>query len=237
VKTLLRYGLALSLVAVLPLVVRAGGCGYLSNYSYGYNSYYTPYYKTVYYAEIVPTPVALFQFVAPAVTTTTVTTQTTAAAVGVSGVAGSSVAGAAVAAPAATGAVAQTSMVSDAQIRLLAVELAKALKGDTGPAAAPPPKPADKPQSAAPSQQERLVLEYKAAAIAASKCMSCHTQGSEKGKVFLFNTQGSYGPNVDYAKISEVLESDRMPMGKDAHKCTPEEKTIFRQLKEATKSG
>ena len=90
-KRFIRTGTILALCAIGSLLATstayASGCGQaLVNYART-NTYQANYavQRTVYYAEVVPTYVTLFQFVQPAVTTTTVTQQTTA--VGVTGAA------------------------------------------------------------------------------------------------------------------------------------------------------
>lgn len=240
-KRVFKIGVWLSLVAVaiisLSSPAQAGGCGqYFSNYG-GY-SYYTPSYYpasytyNTYYAAVVPTPVALFQFVQPAVASTTVTqtttqTQTQQAAAALVGVT-----------TGATGTTAQTSLISDAQLERLATIMAdrivRGLKApDTPPPtyskppAVPPVPPMPKEEAkAAPKNNAAIV--YQAAAIAATSCMECHTKGSEKGKVVLFDEQARFGPSVSPAEIYKAVADDSMPHGKQ-QKLTTDQKAILKR--------
>lgn len=253
-RRFLKAGTALSLVAVAMLLLTsaapASGCGRaLVNYAatYNANGYQATYQQQTYYAQaayaqVIPVAVHLFQFVeTPKTTVTTVTQQTTqaSAVTGVSGVIG----GGGLNTAAAT---APTSLLSDAQVLLLARELARQLKAaDDQPQPQPaPPQPRKAEPVPAPMKKEegkptgaasgsndplaRIKLSYQVAALSASRCMECHTQGSEKGKVVLFNDKAQYGPNVDAQKIYEAVREDHMPL--KGAKLTDAEKDVYRLL-------
>lgn len=228
-------GMLLAVAVMIATPAYAGGCGQLlTNYARNYQTqnYQAQNYQQTYYAQVVAVPVALFQFVQPPVTTVTqTTTQTTAQTTAASGAVVQSQGTVGTSAP-------PQSLLSDAQVRLLAAEIVKGLK--EAPPEMPPPERVAPPKNPAPMKKEgvntsqavpaasKLVLSYQVAAISASRCMECHTQGSEKGKVALFNTDGQYGPNVTPSKLYEAVRDDHMPdKGK---KLTSEEKDVFRQL-------
>jgi len=241
-----NVGLALVCLAVLALALPApaGNCyhAYSSSYypSY-YSSYYAPSYypsyyypKTVYVAEVIPQPVALFQFVTPQVTTTTVTQQTQTAALGVSS---AGVATTQAGAPQTATRQGDCSMLTDAQVERLALIIAKAVSATQQGAApsrsaepAPPPKPNPPPAKPESADVAKVKNAYKVAAIAADKCIQCHTKGSEKGKIYLFDEQARFGPNCTPEQMWKAVKDDDMPKGPPEHKLSAAEKEVFKQF-------
>jgi len=259
-KRVFRVGLWLSLMALCVMAFSSpvqAGCNYSSYGSYGsyYPSYYYPpsYTYNTYYAAVVPTPVALFQFVAPAAAATTVTQQTTTTqttqqqqAAAVLGVATGVT---------ATTTASQASLISDAQLERLAVVMAdRIVLSLKGPAPkekeyAPPPEkelpknngakppPSSMPREGASnvSPQEKLKVAYKVAAISADKCIACHQAGnSPKGKsgsdaVILFTAEGQFQPNVTPLAMAAAVKDDVMPHG-TSPKLTVDEKRVFAQF-------
>jgi len=237
-----RLGFALACLALVALALPAdgGGCyqGYSSYYPSYYQSYYQPYYpsyKTIYVAEVIPQPVALFQFVQPAVTTTTVTQQTQTAALGVSS---AGVATTQAGAPQTATRQGDCSVLTDAQVEKLAIIIARAVtaaqQGGAAPRAAepaPPPKPNPPPAKPEASDVARVKNTYRVASIAADKCLSCHTKGANEkggGKIYLFDEQARFGPNCTPQQMWDAVKDDNMP--REGHKLTPQEKEAFKQF-------
>ena len=266
--SLIRVGfvvVVLGLLAGLAAPAQAGDCGYSYGYSSYSSSYAAPHYyyeKQYYYppekkvivSEVLP--VALFQYMVPQLTATTPMATLQPYPAAPQAAMPQAPVQAPVQAPAAppsctTGQCASKSMLTDDQVRMLAVELAKALRpapaeqpqgSSTRPPAAQPapiPLPAQplepgtkKPgqvraEPATPSPQF-LTAYHQAAAVAATHCMRCHTGAGSDGDIRLFNDNGLFDPNVSFQTLARVVESERMP--KSNPKCSAPEKAVFQQL-------
>lgn len=114
------------------------------------------------------------------------------------------------------------SVVTDDQIRLLARELASVMK----------PEGLKAPPRSEMTASQRLVATYQLAAVAATRCMDCHTGPNAKGKFVMFNEKGEFEPKGSFRAMFDAVSSGAMPKGPTG-KLPPQEVAAFQRMAEA----
>ena len=193
----------LALLAVLVAVPRGLATGYVA-----------PVAAVVVQPTIVtvPTPVALFQYAAPATTPPPV-------------VLSPSLIAAHEARERELSAEVARLRAAVARLEQSRVEIRTASSGP--PMIAEPDGP---PQAVAPTVS-REALIVRAAQIATVHCQQCHSGANARGDVTLFNAAGTFEPNVSWEEIYRAVSRKKNPMPKGQSPLLAEEVEVYRQLR------
>lgn len=250
-----RFLIICLIVTALACYNAHAGCG-INYSSYGYNYYpsysysYPVYYeKKVVVQEYVPTPFALFQFVAPPTTPAPVLVAappapvaTASASVGYNQAAAAAVPCAqAAAAPCAQAATAAVPCATEQRLARIEAALTK-LATLTATGMMPEANhgtyiqpthdaseeriPEPPPSAPAPPQANITQADGARIAMAQQHCAQCHTGANARDNVQLFNDQGYWQPNVSEEEIWRAVRSGKMP--KTPNKLTTAQANLFR---------